>query len=195
MISRHCLWILGNERALARNDNVWKTLVLNSKNRKLFFEADQDKEMAKAILDSKKELDQSLDLLDSNSILFRNAKWKVDFSDKFLRSFKRLLRTQYSKNSVINILERLASGWRPRGPSVELACESSSQILKQFKVERCYIICSIEIMKDSKYIQILKFWDILPLEDIPKLVKRLDSVFCRYTDEYITCCKEKGSYG
>jgi senataxin len=68
---------LGNERALSNNDNVWKSLVLDSKNRGFFFEADQDTEMAKAISDSMKELDQSFDLLQTNSILFRNTMWKV----------------------------------------------------------------------------------------------------------------------
>jgi senataxin len=71
------LWILGNERALSNNDNVWKSLVHDSKNRGFFFHADQDTEMAKAISDSMKELDQSFDLLQTNSILFRNTMWKV----------------------------------------------------------------------------------------------------------------------
>ncbi|PNX72733.1 regulator of nonsense transcripts-like protein, partial [Trifolium pratense] len=147
--ARYCLWILGNERALASSDNVWKSLVLDSKNRGFFFHADRDTEMAKAIFDSIKELDQSLDLLDTNSVIFRNTLWKVHFSDRFRRSFKRV-RTQQSKNSVINVLERLATGWRPRGRSIEFVCEKSSKILKQFKVESRYIICSIEIVKDLR---------------------------------------------
>ncbi|QCD92898.1 regulator of nonsense transcripts 1 [Vigna unguiculata] len=53
--ARHCLWILGNERAITNNENVWKATVLDAKNRKCFFNADQDVEMAKAILDSKKK--------------------------------------------------------------------------------------------------------------------------------------------
>ncbi|XP_045797847.1 uncharacterized protein LOC123892041 [Trifolium pratense] len=193
--ARYCLWILGNERALASNENVWKSLVLDSKNRGLFFHADRDTEMAKAILDSIKELDRFVDLLDTDSIIFRNTMWKVHFSDKFRRSFKRV-RTQQSKNSVINVLERLANGWRPRGHSIEIVCENSSKILNQFKVESRYIICSIEIVKDLRgHIQVLKMWDLVPVEDIPQLAKRLDCEFRRYTDEYFVCCKEKGFDG
>jgi senataxin len=106
------------------------------------------------------------------------------------------VRTQQSKNSVINVLERLANGWRPRGRSIEIVCENSSKILKQFKVESRYIICSIEIVKDSRgHIQVLKMWDLVPVEDIPQSAKRLDCEFRRYTDEYIVCCKEKGFDG
>ncbi|MCI05737.1 lupus brain antigen-like protein, partial [Trifolium medium] len=156
---------------------------------------DRDTEMAKAIFDSIKELDQSLDLLDTNSVIFRNTMWKVHFSDRFRRSFKRV-RTQQSKNSVINVLERLANGWRPRGRSIEFVCENSSKILKQFKVESRYIICSIEIVKDLRgHFQVLKMWDLVPVEDIPQSAKRLDCEFRRYTDEYIACCKEKGFDG
>jgi senataxin len=75
--ARYCLWILGNERALASNDNVWKSLVLDSQNRGFFFHADRDTEMAKAIFDSIKELDRWIDLLDTSSVIFRNTMWKV----------------------------------------------------------------------------------------------------------------------
>jgi len=117
---------------------------------------------------------------------------QVSFSDKFLRSFKRL-RSEVTKNKVINLLERLSSGWRPKWSNVDLSCENSTQILKKFKVENNYVICSIEIVRTSRYIQILKIWDILPLEDIQQLAKRLDNVFQRYTKEYITMCKKKGT--
>jgi senataxin len=119
----------------------------------------------------------------------------VHFSEKFRRSFKRV-RTQQSKISVINVLERLANGWRPRGHSIEIVCENSSKILKQFKVETRYIICSIEIVNDLRgHIQVLKMWDLVSAEDIPKLAKRLDCEFRRYTDEYFVFCKEKGFDG
>lgn len=64
-------------------------------------------------------------------------------------------------------------------------------MLKQFKVKDLYIICSIDIMKESWYIQVLKVWDILPLEDIPKLAIRLDALFGKYANDYLNRCKTK----
>nr|KYP36814.1 Helicase sen1 [Cajanus cajan] len=192
--ARHCLWILGNERALTNNENVWKAIVHDAKSRKCFFNADQDYEMAKAILDAREESDQFDDFLDTNSVHFKNALWKLHFSDKFLRSFKRL-RSEAIKRGVINLLKRLSRGWRPKSFTMDLSCENSTQILKQFKVESFYVICSIEIVKASRYIQVLKIWDILPLEDIPQLAKHLENVFKRYTVEYISRCKCKEKRG
>ena len=74
---RHCLWILGNERTLVNSGSIWETLVLDAKNRQCFFYADEDKDLAKAILDVKKEFEQFDDLLNPNSILFKSARWKV----------------------------------------------------------------------------------------------------------------------
>ena len=74
---RHCLWILGNERTLSDSESVWKALVLDAKCRQCFFNADEDKDLAKAILEVKKEFDQFDDLLNADSILFRIARWKV----------------------------------------------------------------------------------------------------------------------
>nr|XP_023876777.1 uncharacterized protein LOC111989221 [Quercus suber] len=193
--ARHCLWILGNDITLVNSGSVWKNLVSNAKNRRCFFYADQDKDLAKAILDVKKEFEQFDDLLNHDSILFRSARWKVLFSDNFLKSFQKL-KSVRRKKLVINLLLKISSGWRPKKLSV--VCESSSQILKQFKVEGLYIVCANDIVKEwsdiakeLRYYQVLKIWDIVPIEDIPKLVKRLDSMLKKYTDDFINRCQEK----
>ncbi|KAJ4710313.1 UvrD-like Helicase, ATP-binding domain, P-loop containing nucleoside triphosphate hydrolase [Melia azedarach] len=192
--ARHCLWILGNARTLTRTESVWETLVRDAKARHCFFNADEDKDLAKAILEVKKELDELDELLNGESILFRSQKWKVIFSDNFLKSFKKLTSGQ-TKKSVISLLRKLSSGWRPKKRNIDSVCESSLHIIKQFKVESLYIICTIDIMKELQYIQVLKVWDILPLEDVPKLATRLDNIFVKYTNDYINRCKEKSSEG
>nr|XP_023914514.1 uncharacterized protein LOC112026063 [Quercus suber] len=193
--ARHCLWILGNDRTLVNGGSVWETLVHDAKNRQCFFYADEDKDLAKAILDVKKEFEQFDDLLNRDSILFKSARWKVLFSDNFLKSFQKL-KSVRTKKSVINLLLKISSGWRPKRLSV--VCESSSQILKQFRVEGLYIVCANDIVKEwsdiakeLRYFQVLKIWYIAPIEDIPKLVKRLDSMFGKYTDDFINRCQEK----
>ncbi|KAL4392729.1 hypothetical protein AHAS_Ahas03G0374200 [Arachis hypogaea] len=188
--ARHCLWILGSERALASQDNVWKALVLDAKKRQCFFDADENEELAKTIWDVRKELDQFDDLLNADSLLFRNSIWKVLFSDNFLKSFKKL-RSKRTKKSVISLLLKLSSGWRPKRMKVDVLCGNSSQMLKQFKVEGLYVICSTDIEKESRYMQVLKIWDVLPPEDIPKLVRRLDNIFGSYSDDFVSRCNEK----
>jgi hypothetical protein len=74
---RHCLWILGNERTLCNSESIWEALVCDAKNRQCFFNADEDHDLKKAILDVKKEFEQFDDLLNGDSILFRSARWKV----------------------------------------------------------------------------------------------------------------------
>jgi hypothetical protein len=112
-----------------------------------------------------------------------------------LKSFQKQKSVQ-TKKSVLNLLIKLSIGWRPKKRSV--VCESSLKILKQFKVEGHYIVCANDIVKEwsdvvkeFSYHQVLKIWDILPIEDIPKLVKHLDSMFKKYTDDFINRCREK----
>ncbi|KAI3734275.1 hypothetical protein L6452_13740 [Arctium lappa] len=188
--ARHCLWILGSERTLANSDSVWRELVCDARSRHCLFDADADKSLKTTIIAAKKELEQLDDLVNGNSLLFKDAKWKVLFSDDFRRSFAKLTGLRLKK-LVLNLLLRLSSGWRPKNKSVDLCCENSSQILKKFKVEGLYVICTIDIIKEFKYVQVLKVWDILPLEDIPKLSKRLDNIFSAYTDDYIHRCTAK----
>ncbi|PNX65648.1 hypothetical protein L195_g054645, partial [Trifolium pratense] len=54
-------------------ENVRKDLVLDASMRQCFFDADEDKDLAKSILDAKKELNQLDDLLNADSVIFRNS--------------------------------------------------------------------------------------------------------------------------
>lgn len=67
--------------------------------------------------------------------------------------------------------------------------------MKQFKVEGLYVICTVDIIKEVKYIQVLKIWDLLPFDEISKLTKRLENIFAAYTDEYISHCTAKSLEG
>ena len=82
--SRHCLWILGNERTLTSSPSIWGAIVSDAKDRGCFYNADDDKDLAKVILEVKKELDQFDDLLNADSVLFKNSKWEVTFTSKML---------------------------------------------------------------------------------------------------------------
>lgn len=124
------------------------------------------------------------------SFLCISSHIQVLFSDNFRKSFGKL-KTVGKKMSVLNLLLRLSSGWRPKKKTVDMICEKSCMVLKKFKVHGLYMLCSIDIVKEFRYIQVLKVWDILQLEDIEKLVKRLDSIFDAYTDDFISCCNEK----
>ncbi|PKI33604.1 hypothetical protein CRG98_046006 [Punica granatum] len=186
----YCLWILGNQRTLRGSSTVWQALLCHAINCRCFFNADDDEGLAKTILEAKRKYDQLDDLLTSNNVLFRDAKWKVIFSESFRQPFWKLT-SRRTRSLVVNLLMNLSSGWRPKRRNVDLICKSSSQIIKQFKPENLYILCTVDIEKESKYIQILKIWDVLPLEDTAKTIERLNGVYMRFTDEYVSRCKEK----
>ncbi|KAI3888823.1 hypothetical protein MKW92_003166, partial [Papaver armeniacum] len=188
--ARHCLWIMGNDKTLSNSGSCWEMLVRDAKDRNCFFYANEDKELAKVLLEAKKELGQLDDLLNGDSVLFKSARWKVLFSDNFRRSFGKLKSPQ-SQKCVINLLLRLSSGWRPKNIKVDSLCGSSLQLLKQIKVGDLYVVSTIDIAKYSSYTQVLKIWDILPVEEIPKLLTRLDGIFRMYTSEFIDYCKLK----
>ncbi|OWM65616.1 hypothetical protein CDL15_Pgr017113 [Punica granatum] len=188
--ARYCLWILGNQRTLRGSSTVWQALLCHAINCRCFFNADDDEGLAKTILEAKRKYDQLDDLLTSNNVLFRDAKWKVIFSESFRQPFWKLT-SRRTRSLVVNLLMNLSSGWRPKRRNVDLICKSSSQIIKQFKPENLYILCTVDIEKESKYIQILKIWDVLPLEDTAKTIERLNGVYMRFTDEYVSRCKEK----
>ncbi|WCJ17640.1 P-loop containing nucleoside triphosphate hydrolases superfamily protein [Euphorbia peplus] len=146
-------------------------------------------ELAKSILEVKKEFDQLDDLLNGESVFFRNCRWKVLFSENFRRSFGKLASVQ-TKTTALNYILRLSGGWRPKKRNADVISESF-QFLRQFKVAGLYVICSVDIVKEKRYTQVLKVWDILPLDDVQKLIRSLNGIFDRYADDFISHCNEK----
>ncbi|XP_073153824.1 uncharacterized protein [Henckelia pumila] len=188
--ARHCLWILGNEGTLSRSDSLWEALIRDAKHRQCFFTAIDDFDIRRTVITVKKELDQLEDILNGESIRFKYARWKVIFSDNFRKSFGKL-EPYYVKSWVINMLLKIASGWRPKKKNVDMECKRSNYVVKQFKVEGYYVLCSVDIIKDSIWTQVLKVWDVLPLMETQELLKRLDDIFSILTEDYIIRCKEK----
>ncbi|CAL2229725.1 unnamed protein product [Prunus armeniaca] len=74
--ARHCLWILGNEATLTNSNSIWKNLILDAKKRDCFDNVDEDNNLAQAIAAALLEHNQLHTLLDADSMLFKNAKWK-----------------------------------------------------------------------------------------------------------------------
>ncbi|XP_074321373.1 uncharacterized protein LOC141657883 isoform X1 [Silene latifolia] len=116
------------------------------------------------------------------------------FSESFVKSFSKLPST-YSKKVVLNFLLKLANGWQPKKYKAD-AISGSSSIVKQYRVEGRYIICTNDICKDSGYAtQVLKVWDILHLIDVPALIKKLENVYRSFPNDYLNRPKAKSLEG
>ena len=68
---------MGNETTLLNSQSVWKSIVCDAKDRQCFYNADEDENLAKLMLEVKKELNEYDDLLNFDSVLFKSARWKV----------------------------------------------------------------------------------------------------------------------
>eukprot|EP00268_Persea_americana_P061655 TRINITY_DN7809_c0_g1_i10.p1 TRINITY_DN7809_c0_g1~~TRINITY_DN7809_c0_g1_i10.p1 ORF type:complete len:1075 (+),score=189.17 TRINITY_DN7809_c0_g1_i10:241-3465(+) len=191
--ARHCLWIVGNGLTLSKSGCVWKKIVLDAKSRGCYFNAEEDTHLAEAIISAVIEIGQFNHLLDSNSLLFNRAKWKVEFTDNFRISFAKIMKTGIRKE-VIELIMKLSSGWRPKNEDVVKGC--SLLLLKKYGVKGQHVIWAVDIlMEDSHYIQVLKIWDIVPLAEIPKLVVRLNAKIGMYAEDHKLKCRFKCKEG
>ncbi|KAJ0433421.1 putative TPR and ankyrin repeat-containing protein [Helianthus annuus] len=190
--ARHCLWILGDESMHLKGAFIWKSLILEAKARGCFFQADENKDLAKVIVEVKKDLHQLDKLLSGESTLFQNTTWKVLFSSMFGASLSKI-ESWETKKLVFLMLLKLSSGWRPKRSSTAASVSQSCyfELIKEFRVKGLHLICTIDIMKETRYTQVLKVWDILPFHEIEELVKRLEGVIGMYTPEYVDHCKER----
>ncbi|RZB98293.1 putative ATP-dependent helicase C29A10.10c, partial [Glycine soja] len=109
--ARHCLWILGNATTLLNSESVLKKLVIDAKNRGCFYNALEDKCLAKTLLYSLIELNAVNDLDNVLSSLFNDARWKVRFSDEFWDSLRRIGKRE-TFEQVFYILQKLSNGGR-----------------------------------------------------------------------------------
>lgn len=92
------------------------------------------------------------------------------------------------------LVEKLSSGWRNSEKNNRFNNKrgNSSVLLEVYNVKHLKLIWTIDIVKDnSRYLQVLKIWDILPGYYIPKLAKDLDIHFGQYTVDMMNRCKYK----
>ncbi|KAF6174661.1 hypothetical protein GIB67_006313 [Kingdonia uniflora] len=187
--ARYCLWILGNEQTLINSGSVWKKLVIDTKDRGCFFNANDDKGLSKTIINSVIELDQLDDLLNGD-LLFKGARWKVTFGDGFKKSLERI-KEVHIRREVVDLMMKLSNGWRY--PQKRKNLNTGDGLLKQYKIHGVLMLFWIvDILKEgSKCVQVLKFWDISPSSGAQKLARQFDYIFGNYTLSTINRCKYK----
>ncbi|CAL5330065.1 unnamed protein product [Camellia sinensis] len=193
--ARHGLWILGNGATLMNSGTVWEKLVLDAKARGCFYNANDDNNLAQAVVGALVELNQLDTLLKIDSPLFSDTRWKVRFGDDFVRSMTTMKNINTCKE-VFSLLIKLSSGWREHDHQMDNVLDMNgtcSQLLDVYNVNGFLnLIWSVDIVREySKYTQVLKVWDVLPLTEIPKLAKRVDTIFVDYEVEKINRCKCK----
>ena len=62
---------------MSKSGTVWTNIVDDAKRRNCIFNATNDATMYKLILQVKQDLDELEDLLNADSVFFRNTRWKV----------------------------------------------------------------------------------------------------------------------
>ncbi|KAF4404609.1 hypothetical protein G4B88_005995 [Cannabis sativa] len=196
--ARYCLWIVGSGTTLVKSGSVWKKLVIDAKERNCFHNAEEDKNLTNAIIATLLELNQHDVIANADSLLFRNAKWKVCFTNSFWTSMRRA-RNDELFEKVLSLLEKLSSGWRqPQGEKNHVVHgESSSLFVEHYMVNKnCFLIWAVDFIRERSHdIQVLKVWDVLPLLDLPKLSKKLDTFYKDYTVDKLTRCKHISNEG
>ncbi|KAK2967720.1 hypothetical protein RJ640_028451 [Escallonia rubra] len=109
--------------------------------------------------------------------MFIFSLFQVCFSDEFCNSMVRIKHVEIRKK-VVSLLLELSNGWRQ--PSWEKTDSNmagvSSQLLEQYNVNGYLsLIWSVDVHKEaSMHIQVIVFWDILPVYKIPDVSRHLN---------------------
>ncbi|KAL0920282.1 hypothetical protein M5K25_009405 [Dendrobium thyrsiflorum] len=72
--AKHCLWILGNEATLSRNESIWSKIICDAKKRRCFHSANDDKDLSKAIFEACIKFDVLDNLLNMDSLQISKTK-------------------------------------------------------------------------------------------------------------------------
>ncbi|KAE9603280.1 putative P-loop containing nucleoside triphosphate hydrolase [Lupinus albus] len=193
--ARHCLWILGNGTTLLKSKSVWETLVIDAKNRGVFYKAQEDNCLSMALLYSLFELKEMDSLQNLGSSFFTDAIWKVCFNDEFWHSMRRVGNRETLLKEVFFILEKLSNGWREINMRKQIFFNDgiSSQLLEIYNINRnLNLIWNVDIIEENlQCTQVIRVWAIVHSSKVHKIAKCVDSVYKSYTPSEINCCKYK----
>ncbi|KAL6843850.1 hypothetical protein ACP4OV_026421 [Aristida adscensionis] len=190
--ARHCLWILGNANTLYKSATVWTDLVADAERRKCIFNATNDRAICKLILHVKHELDELDDLLNADSAVFSNTRWKVILSDNFRKSFMKL-KSLHLRREVLQKLVKLGGGWRTTVKNYDTT--DAFQLAKVYRIKDLYLVWSNDLEKNERYFQIIRIWDLLSHQHVARTLQCLENVFSMYTDDYLDHCRRVQTEG
>ncbi|KAI3813725.1 hypothetical protein L1987_18456 [Smallanthus sonchifolius] len=193
--ARHCMWVVGNKETMIKSGSVWNTLVYDAENRGCVFDAREDKNLAQVMINAMVEFTNFVSLLKIDSILFKEAKWKVNFTKTFLGKIADIVNLNVRK-LVVSLLVKLSSGWRQvkkNKSNIYNDTRAMFNMLEIYNVDgHFYVVWSVDIVNENSLcVQVLKFWDLLSLSHIQQRAKRLESAFRKYTLERINRCQSK----
>ncbi|KAJ0785884.1 putative P-loop containing nucleoside triphosphate hydrolase, DNA2/NAM7 helicase, helicase [Helianthus annuus] len=193
--ARHCLWIVGNKETMIKSGSVWNTLVYDAENRGCVFDAHEDKNLAQVIIQAMIEFANFGSLLKTDSIFFKEARWKVNFTNTFLERIAGISNPNVCKQ-VASLLVKLSSGWRQAKKNKSNSYNNTRAMFDMLEIYNVdghfHLVWSVDIVyENSLCVQVLKFWDILVLSQIQQRAKHLESAFGNYTLEMINRCQTK----
>ena len=96
------MWILGDEKE--QLNGSWESLILEAKACKCFFHAEQHKDLAKVIVEVKKDLHQLDELLNGDTTLFQSTTWKVIIQFAFFVSLGSFHNQMEEKSSKLYVM-------------------------------------------------------------------------------------------
>ncbi|XBH91262.1 hypothetical protein VPH35_082696 [Triticum aestivum] len=149
--------------------------------------------MCKLVLHVKQKLDELDNLLNADSTIFSNTRWKLVLSDGFRKSFIELKSPQLNRE-VLQKLFKLGGGWRTTAKNSDI-CDTF-QLAKVYKVRDFYLIWNTDMeKKERRFFQIIRIWGILSHKHVARTVQRLENLFSMYTDDYLDHCRRVQTEG
>ncbi|KAK4711492.1 hypothetical protein R3W88_006005 [Solanum pinnatisectum] len=182
--ARHCLWIFGNEATLKSSGSVWKILVHDARVRGCFHDAQNDKDLVKSMAAALVDID----LLDIKirlySVLFEGTRWKVSVDDKFWKAMEKIKSIEIRKKAISVLMKLSSDSQWPHTGHITVPSRVSNQLTELCPVDGIlHIVLTLEtIMETSRYVDVMRVWDIRPLTQIPNLDPMF--ILCKQLDAF-----------
>ena len=112
---------------------------------------------------------------------------QVLFSDEFKESFTKIEVLQV-RQRIINTILNIANGWRQTRKD---SADADEGLVNEYPISGLYLVWSTDVQRGREIVQVLKIWNVLQLENLPRFRKRLENIFLTYTPMYIERCKAK----
>ncbi|PHU26722.1 hypothetical protein BC332_05054 [Capsicum chinense] len=182
--ARHCLWIFGNEPTLKSSGSVWKTLVHDARVRGCFHDAQNDKDLVKAMAAALVDID-ILDIkIRLYSVLFQGTRWKVSVDDNFWKAMEKIKSIEIRKKAISVLMKLSSDSQWPRTEHITVLIGVSNQLFELCPVYGIlHIVLTFEtIMETSSHVDVMRVWDIWPLTEIPNLDPMF--ILCKQLDAF-----------
>jgi hypothetical protein len=187
--SKYSIILVGDVQTISSNP-MWANYIEYLKCAGKMRQYDTSPIIKKVVNSFRESIDRFHQLADFQQDIFQTALWIVSFSSEFQKSLQSDLVKSVKERVIRKILDLAHGVWLKWEAKSNYASPKYSDMIHVHRIQKFSLVWTVDVDR-NKCVQCLKIWDIVESSSVPKIVRRIENSYQKYSEYYLECCQQE----